>query len=185
MWATIDAIFAVVEGVLSGDFSAAWEAIKNALSGWNDFFMGLLKMIVDVFKDIGSFFWDVGTSMIKGISDGWTAAWDGFVDMVMGMVNAIIDRIKSAFSHIGVSIGGAGRSHAGGLDYVPYNGYAATLHRGEMVLTADEADRYRRGSNYSGNDGFTINQTINAAKQTPAELAAATAAAFQRARWAI
>lgn len=184
LWATIDAIFAVVEGVLTGDFSAAWEGIQNALSGWNDFFISLLKMIVDVFKDIGSFFWDVGTSMIKGISDGWVAAWDGFVDMVMGMVNAIIDRIKSAFSHVGVSLGGAGRSHAGGLDYVPYNGYAATLHRGEMVLTADEADKYRRGSKYGGSD-FSLTQNIYAAKQTPAELAASTAAAFQRARWAL
>lgn len=183
LWATIDAIFAVVEGVLSGDFSAAWEAIKNALSGWSDFFMSLLQMIVDVFKDIGSFFLDVGKSMIKGISDGWTAAWNGFVDMVMGMVNAIIDRIKSAFRHIGVKIGGAGRSHAGGLDYVPYNNYSANLHRGEMVLTADEADKYRRGQR--ANNGFTVNQTIYAAKQTPVELAASTAAYFQQARWAL
>lgn len=183
LWATIDAIFAVVEGVLSGDFSAAWEAIKNALSGWSDFFMSLLQMIVDIFKDIGSFFLDVGKSMIKGISDGWTAAWNGFVDMVMGMVNAIIDRIKSAFSHIGVKIGGAGRSHAGGLDYVPYNNYSANLHRGEMVLTADEADKYRRGQR--SNNGFTVNQTIYAAKQTPVELAASTAAYFQQARWAL
>ena len=183
LWATIDAIFAVVEGVLSGDFSAAWEAIKNALSGWSDFFMSLLQMIVDIFKDIGSFFLDVGKSMIKGISDGWTAAWNGFVDMVMGMVNAIIDRIKSAFSHIGVKVGGAGRSHAGGLDYVPYNNYSANLHRGEMVLTADEADKYRRGQR--ANNGFTVNQTIYAAKQTPVELAASTAAYFQQARWAL
>lgn len=183
LWVTIDAIFAVVEGVLSGDFSAAWEAIKNALSGWNDFFISLLQMIVDIFKDVGSFFLDVGKSMIKGISDGWTAAWNGFVDMVMGMVNAIIDRIKSAFNRISVNIGGAGRSHAGGLDYVPYNNYSANLHRGEMVLTADEADKYRRGQR--ANNGFTVNQTIYAAKQTPVELAASTAAYFQQARWAL
>lgn len=185
LWATIDAIFAVVEGVLTGDFSAAWEGIQNVLSGWTDFFMNLLKFIVDTFKSIGDFFFDVGGSMIKGISEGWTAAWSGFWDMVIGMVQSLIDRIKSMFSHVGVNIGGAGRSHAGGLDYVPYNGYAATLHRGEMVLTAGEADRYRRGSDHSGNSGLTINQTINAAKQTPVELAAATAAAFQRARWAL
>ena len=35
-------------------------------------------------------------------------------------------------------------SHAMGLDYVPWNGYVAELHRGEAVLTADEAAAWRR-----------------------------------------
>lgn len=74
-------------------------------------------------------------------------------------------------------------SHAGGLDYVPYNDYVANLHRGEMVLTAREADEYRKNG-VQGGTGFVVNQTIYAAKQTPVELAAATRAAFQRARWA-
>lgn len=30
-------------------------------------------------------------------------------------------------------------SHAGGMSYVPYDGYVATLHRGERVLTAGQA----------------------------------------------
>lgn len=40
-------------------------------------------------------------------------------------------------------IGGFGRSHAAGLNYVPYDNYAANLHKGEMVLTALEARAYR------------------------------------------
>lgn len=41
-------------------------------------------------------------------------------------------------------------SHALGLDYVPYNGYVAELHRGEAVLTADEAAAWRQlGANAS------------------------------------
>lgn len=34
-------------------------------------------------------------------------------------------------------------SHAGGLDYVPYDGYIAETHRGEAILTEPEADRWR------------------------------------------
>lgn len=48
---------------------------------------------------------------------------------------------------------------------------------------ADEADSYRRGKGSS--NGFTLTQNIYAAKQTPVELAASTAAYFQRTRWAL
>lgn len=34
-------------------------------------------------------------------------------------------------------------SHAGGLGYVPFDGYIAELHRGEAVLTANQAINYR------------------------------------------
>ncbi|WP_454735364.1 phage tail tape measure protein [Cupriavidus necator] len=37
-------------------------------------------------------------------------------------------------------------SHASGLDYVPKDGYIAELHRGEAVLTASDAARYRATS---------------------------------------
>lgn len=33
-------------------------------------------------------------------------------------------------------------SHAGGLDYVPYDGYIAEVHKGERILTATEAREY-------------------------------------------
>lgn len=35
--------------------------------------------------------------------------------------------------------------HAEGLDYVPYDNYVARLHKGEKVLTANEASAYRSG----------------------------------------
>lgn len=35
-------------------------------------------------------------------------------------------------------------SHAGGLGYVPFDGYMAKLHKGEMVLTSAQADAMRR-----------------------------------------
>ena len=37
-------------------------------------------------------------------------------------------------------------SHRNGLDSVPFDGYVAELHKNERVLTADEAQEYRRGS---------------------------------------
>ena len=160
----ITGVFSTIDAVLSGDFQGAWESIQGIFDGVFDFFS------------------TVGQNVVEGIKGGIAAVWDGLVSFVQGLW----DGIKSIFV---INAGdvknntGADGSHAGGMDYVPYNNYVANLHRGEMVLTADEADAYRRGKNSGG--GFTVNQTIYAAKQTPVELAASTAAYFQRARWAI
>lgn len=45
-------------------------------------------------------------------------------------------------------------SHADGLDYVPYDGYIAETHKGEAILTKDEADIYRNGSLYGINANY-------------------------------
>lgn len=44
-------------------------------------------------------------------------------------------------------------SHANGLDYVPYNGYIAELHKGERVLTAEENKAYNAGRSVAGSTG--------------------------------
>ena len=36
-------------------------------------------------------------------------------------------------------------SHANGLDYVPFDGYIAQLHKGERIQTAEEANDWRSG----------------------------------------
>jgi hypothetical protein len=46
-------------------------------------------------------------------------------------------------------------SHAGGISYVPYNGYNAILHRGERVLTREENREYSKGKTP------TVNITIS------------------------
>nr|DAZ70202.1 MAG TPA: tail tape measure protein [Caudoviricetes sp.] len=160
----ITGVFSTIDAVLSGDFQSAWESIQGIFEGAFDFFS------------------TVGQNVVEGIKGGIAAVWGGLVSFVQGLW----DGIKSIFvinaSDVKNNTGSDG-SHAGGMDYVPYNNYVANLHRGEMVLTADEADNYRRGKGSS--NGFNLTQNIYAAKQTPVELAASTAAYFQRARWAI
>lgn len=67
----------------------------------------------------------------------------------------------------GVSGGGfnVDGSHKTGLDYVPYDDYVAVLHKGEMVLPADDAADYRSGSR-TGVAPTTVNlypQTVDEA----------------------
>lgn len=139
----------------------------------------LLTYFIEHLPDIVEGAMQMGDAVIDGIIDGISAAWDGLVSWFNGLWDSLFGN-RSV--NVGVNSGSDG-SHAGGMDYVPYNNYVANLHRGEMVLTADEADSYRRGKGSS--NGFTLTQNIYAAKQTPVELAASTAAYFQRARWAL
>ena len=49
-------------------------------------------------------------------------------------------------------------THKTGLDYVPFDGYIAELHRGERVLTAEENNAY---SNSESNDFSSISNSTN------------------------
>lgn len=139
----------------------------------------LLTYFIEHLPDIIEGAMQMGDAVIDGIIDGISAAWDGLVSWFNGLWDSLFGN-RSV--NVDVNSSGTTGGRAGGLDFVPYNNYVANLHRGEMVLTADEADAYRRGK--GSNNGFTLTQNIYAAKQTPVELAAATRAAFQRARWA-
>ncbi len=161
----ITGVFSVIDGILTGDFRKAWEGIKGIFGGVSSFFQG------------------VGNQIVAGIKSGVSAMWGGLTSFVRGLWNGIKGIFTINASDVKNNTGGSTSHRAGGLDYVPYNDYVANLHKGEIVLTAREADEYRKNG-VQGGTGFVVNQTIYAAKQTPVELAAATRAAFQRARWA-
>ena len=133
----ITGVFSTIDAVLSGDFQGAWESIQG------------------IFEGVFDFFSTVGQNVVEGIKGGIAAVWGGLVSFVQGLW----DGIKSIFtidaSDVKNNTGISG-SHAGGLDYVPYNNYVANLHRGEMVLTADEAESYRKGSKTRGDTVFQI-----------------------------
>lgn len=84
---------------------------------------------------------DVVQSFIKGTTyqqGNLNGAMEALFTNALGTVNG----------KLGLSIGMNGMvhgSHAAGLDYVPFDGYVAELHQGEMVLTRDEADAVRSG----------------------------------------
>ena len=128
---------------------------------------------------------EVGKTIINALWDGLKEAWKSVSSWFSGVWNALFNRSVNVSSdgNGGVSVSG----YATGLNYVPYDGFPAILHRGEAVLTAAEARVWRNGG--SGTPamagGVVINQYIQTKPQTPAEFASATEAYFEQARWAL
>ena len=73
------------------------------------------------------------SSTIQGLISG--------IDRNIGTLRSKVAEVKQLTAQL--ASGGDGNSHAAGLSYVPFDGYFARLHRGEMVLTALEAKAYR------------------------------------------
>ena len=117
----------------------------------------LLTYFIEHLPDIVEGAMQMGNAVIDGIIDGISAAWDSLVSWFNGLWDNLFGN-RSV--NVDVNSSGTDGSHAGGLDYVPYNNYVANLHRGEMVLTADEADEYRKGTAKT-EGGMTFNIDIN------------------------
>lgn len=127
-----------------------------------------LTTAIPVFIDIGL---EIGKGILSGIAEGTkdltifgNHGQDHPVTKVMesnyGKGDPVLDyMINQERSNNLPSGGGGGKmntysARAGGLDNVPYNGYRASLHAGESVLTREEAKRYREGKN--GSPSVTI-----------------------------
>lgn len=113
----------------------------------------LLTYFVEHLPDIVEGAMQMGNAVIDGIIDGISAAWDSLVSWFNGLWDNLFGN-RSV--NVDVNSSGSNHSHAGGLDYVPYNNYVANLHRGEMVLTAREAENYRNGGKTGGDMVFQI-----------------------------
>lgn len=165
---------------------SAAEIIVQLVSGIADNLFELGKaagtIITTIVDGIGEM-WDsivgVGSQVIDKIKEGISNAWEGLKNWFNGLWDGLFGN-----RNVNVGVSGSGKPAASGLDYVPRNNFPALLHEGEAVLTASEAKAWRKGNGGAGN-GVTIVQNITAVAQTPVQLASATAAYFEQARWAL
>lgn len=89
---------------------------------------------------------DVDNNTTRKAKQEGNSAWSALKSIFSKSITAnIVTNVKTLISG----------SHANGLDYVPYNGYIAELHKGERVLTKQENERYNRGVG-SGKSGDTF-----------------------------
>lgn len=181
---------------------SAAEIVVQIVSGIADNLFALGKsageIITTIVEGIGEMWGSlvgVGSQVVAKIREGISNAWQGLKNWFKGIWDGLFGNLNVDVNVNGNNnSGGGGGGYdptggnpsfaASGIDFVPYNRFPAILHEGEAVLTASEADAWRKGNGGAGN-GVTINQYINAPAQTPVQLASATAAYFEQARWAI
>ena len=95
-----------------------------------------------------------GVDSIKGYANGIAAETQGILTQAYILGQDISQSVQNGINSIkpGVSVRMTGLSgfvqgsHAKGLDYVPEDNYIAALHKGEMVLTAAQANAVRSGA---------------------------------------
>ena len=125
----------------------------------------VFSLIAAVIKNIINADWKgAGENVIDGLLDGLKSAWENIKTWFSNAWDNLFGN-RSVDVSANVSGGGVDGSHAGGLDYVPFDGYVAELHKGEQVLTADEANDYRRGGK-----SVTVIQHIYSTTKSAADL---------------
>ena len=96
-----------------------------------------------------------GVSTINGYASGITAETPGLQTQAFLLGQSISSSVQAGINSVRpvVTFAGSGSgivavqgSHAKGLDYVPEDNYIAALHKGEMVLTAAQANAVRSGA---------------------------------------
>lgn len=165
---SLEIVLAIVDGLLA----ASGELINGAVE--------LITELCNTFLETD---WaQIGSDIINTLWSGLQSAWSSVSSWFSGVWDSLFNRSVnvSADSSGNVSVDG----YATGLDYVPYDEFPALLHRGEAVLTAAEATVWRNGGYTPAMaGGVTINQYIQSVPQSPVEMAAATAAYYEQARW--
>ena len=151
----LDMAFKIVVAIVDGLGRAASELVKGAGK--------LIDKVIEVFKSTD---WgQLGKNIVDGLKNGISAAWDGLVSWFNGIWDSLFGgRNVDVNVNANATSSGVNGSHAGGLDYVPFDGYIAELHKGERVLTAKEA------AGYNNEPKISITQNIYSEAKTAADL---------------
>lgn len=123
--------------------------VKSIISHAPEIFSAGIKLVVKYVEGVVNNYSEVfkaGAKLVDSIIDGIASAWGKLKDWFSGLWNGLFGGLSANVSVNGSAKGavaGVNGSHASGLDYVPFDGYIAELHKGEMVIPKREAQTLR------------------------------------------
>lgn len=170
--AILPALTPVVE-ILADVFSNVLGLAIKGISGAIESLTGIFNGLIDFIDGVFSGNWDKALNGIleifKNVLNLIPNAVEFIINGAIGMINGLFDGINWAIEWAGLEI-----SHIpevtlprfrAGIDYVPNDKYLAYLDAGEAVLTAQEAEQYRKakqdGSNPFRSDSTDKPSTTN------------------------
>ena len=137
---TAEELIASLVATVTTKFQEIKDIIESKLNDAKAKVSEIWQSIKQVFADAI----DVGKKLVDdimlGIENGWKYLKEWFRDLWDGLFGNLSVEVETKGNGNGTD-----GSHASGLDYVPFDGYIAELHRGEMVVPAAEASVLRNG----------------------------------------
>ena len=156
--------------IIAEKLRGIWEKIKNDIKEkWTyicNWFDKKINEIVDTVRNIKDKMFNAGEEIFTRLWDGIKGVWDKIFNWVSDKVSWLMDKVSfwdnESSKMDSYNIDG---SHRTGLRSVPFDNYSAILHKGEMVLTQPEAERYRQGKTNISNQNPTIIQNFYNVKE--------------------
>lgn len=166
-------ILQLLADLLSGVLGEAIENVTTLLQPLTDILNGIITFIKNIFQGNWEEAWNGIVDAFKGILNLLPSAIEAVINGIIWIINQMIGGINWVIQIFGWEIGTIPDVHLprfrAGIDYVPNDKYLAYLDAGEAVLTASEAEEYRKAKQENGTgspfatepEQKTINQTFN------------------------